>query len=410
MNRQYVETELKSNITELLPILKKNNNVENVGYYLFCSQAGNTTVKIMTIPEEEKFDAPAKLLLSQKEISKNFSEEFIHKKLVDYYHKLLSDESKIDEYVKELVNLLISNSLKDYFVASEVENIQILGDHRYDFVDSTIKLLKEEDLPFKKEEFKPLSSDRTILNKPSIFTKVKAGESEKAKEIAVHNFMISFNLIRLYAPQFKPFLKGCLLLGSQELMVYDEINRCMTTSLSTVGDLPLNHAYLSKEFYNQLIDAGINGLKEICSISKVVRECLYWWGLGLDEKHPSAKLLNFVMVLESILKRKGERTELRKAVSERGAILLSNQFEERKVVVKQLKEIYDMRSKVVHTGVLIGDKDIASLSGGYAKAVLRNLIEMSKDFNGNFDEFITYLDDMKLRGKPYDSHNNRIAH
>lgn len=393
MNKQEVETQLKSKITELLAILKKNNNVNNAEESLFCSQSGDTFVKIMTDSENEKFNAPVKLLLDQKEISEKFSEEYIHKQLVDYYHKLLSDESKIEEYVKELVNLLFSNGLKDYFVFSEIENIRILEDSGYEFADSTIKLLKEADLPFKKDDF-PLLGD--ILNKSSIFTRVKAGESEKAKEIALHNFMVSFNLIRLYVPNFKPVLKGCLLSGDQKLIVYDETGKSMSTNLSKVGDLLLNHAYLNKEFYNQLVNAGIDELRKRSSISKVVKECLYWYGLGLDEKYPSARLLNFVTVLESALKKKNETTELRRTVSERGAILLYEEFEERKTVFKQLREIYDTRSQVVHTGVLIDDKDLASIAGGYARAVLMELINKSKDLNGNFDEFITTIDDIKL--------------
>jgi len=118
--------------------------------------------------------------------------------------------------------------------------------------------------------------------------------------------------------------------------------------------------------------------------------------LGLDEKYPSARLLNFVTVLESTLKKDGENTELKRAVSERGAILLHEKFEDRKEVFKQLREIYDTRSKVVHTGVLIDDKNLASLAGGYARTVLIKLIKQSKDLNGNFDDFIINLDDIKL--------------
>jgi hypothetical protein len=118
-------------------------------------------------------------------------------------------------------------------------------------------------------------------------------------------------------------------------------------------------------------------------------------GLGLDEKYPLARLLNFVTVLESTLKKKSENTELKISVSERGDILLYKEFEERKKAFKQLKEIYDTRSQIVHTGVLIDDKDLASIAGGYARAVLIELIKQSKDLNGNFDGFIMNIDYIK---------------
>ncbi|CAG0998837.1 hypothetical protein METP3_03153 [Methanosarcinales archaeon] len=393
MKKQDVEMQLRSTIIELLVILKKNNNTDSTGESLFRSQSGDTIVKIMTSSEYEKFIAPEKLLLDQKELSKKFSEKYIHEMLLGYYHKLLSDESKMEEYVTELVNFVYSNGLKDYFVVSEIENIKILEDNRYEFADSTIKLLKEADLPFKKDDSQLLDD---IFSKPSIFTRVKAVESEKAIEFALHNFMISFNLLRLYAPGFKPALKGCLLSGNQKLIVYDETDKSPSINISKVGDMRFNHANLNNKIYNHFKNSGIDELKKESTISKVVKECLYWYGLGLDEKYPSARLLNFVTVLESALKKGSENTELQRAVSERGAILLYKTFEERKKAFKELQEIYKTRSHVVHTGKLIEDKGLASLAGGYARAVLIKLIKQSKDLNGNFEDFIVNIDEVKL--------------
>ncbi len=408
MNKQELETQLKEKINELLPILKKNNNVEKVRESFFCSQSDKTIVKIMTYSEKETYNIPLKLLLSQKGVPDNYSEEFIDKKLVEYYHKLLVDETKIEQYTKEIVEFILAQGIKEYFVVSEIENIRILDDQKYEFIDSTIKILKEEDLPFKKEQFTLFGTDNfNPLNKPVIFTKVKAGESEKAKEIALHNFLVSFNLIKLYATNFKPMLKGCLLSGNQELVVYNETDKSMSANLSKVGDLLLNHAYLNNELYAQLKNAGIEELRNPTKISQVVKECLYWFGLGLDERHISSKLISFVTILEATLKKEDETTELTKAISERGAILLSEKFDYRKKIRTELREIYKIRHKVVHRGRLIDDKYIASLAGGYAREVLIRIIKMSKDFNGNFDEFITHLDDIKLGkvGKSEKTHN-----
>src|SRR3989344_8703111 len=121
MNKQELENQLKLKIDEFLPILKRNNNVENVRESLFCSQSDKTIVKIMTYSEKETYNAPLKLLLSQKGVPDKYSEEFIDKKLVEYYHKLLSDETKLDEYIKEIVEFIITNGIKDYFVFSEIE-------------------------------------------------------------------------------------------------------------------------------------------------------------------------------------------------------------------------------------------------------------------------------------------------
>lgn len=398
MNEAEIKKDLKSMIEKYLPTLKTNNHYNNFEERrLFLSVANNTVVKVLTQEEWDLFYAPIRFMLSQKDVSKNYSEQFVQEKFVDLYHKILDNESNLNTYIEDLANFFLNNPVKTFFVISEIENIRILDDQEYKIIDSIIKIMKQEDLLNKSENFNSLS--KKLVGKLIISTTVKSGDDEKAAELAIHNFMISFNLLKLYAPSFKPVLKGCLMTGKRGLIAYDETDKVTHASASLVGDPLLNQAYLNNQLYKQLIDAGISELRKTDSISKVVKDCLYWFGLGLEEKYPSAKLLNFVMVLESALKKKEENTELNRAISERGAILLYDGFEERKTAVKQLKDIYKARSEVVHTGTSIEDKDVVSLSGAYARAVLRKLIKMSKDFNGNFDKFITYLDDMKLGGE-----------
>ncbi|MCD6236367.1 MAG: hypothetical protein J7K13_00230 [Thermoplasmata archaeon] len=396
MNETEIKKQIKSMVGEYLPILKANNNTDNNRESLFYSvhTQDNTIVKVRNESEMELFNAPINFLINQKFILENFSERFIQNKVLELYHKLLVDESKIDEYIDDLIKSISEENINNFFVASEIENIRILDDQEYTLADSTIKIMKEEDLPFEN----PIFTDN-LIGKPSIFTGVSAGDGEKAREKALHNFMISFNLLRLYFPTFKPTLRGCLRSGVQNLVVYNETKGETWATLSIVGDLNLNSAYLNEELYDKLRGLGIEELRKNSSISKIAKECLYWYGLGLDEKYPSAKLLNFVTVLESVLKRKEEVSELRRTVSERGAILLYDQFEERKKAVKQLKEIYDTRSRVVHTGTLIGDEDIALLAGDYARKVLMELIRRAKEFDGDFSKFIDCIDDMKLKGR-----------
>lgn len=395
MNKPELIQEIENKVKEFLPTLKLNNNIDNARESFFCSQSNETIVKVMTFSEQELLNAPIKTLLSNKIISERFSESTVQNRFVELYHKILSDEDEISNEVEKVVSYFINSPLYDYFIVSEIENIRIQDDNEYEFIDSTIKKLKEEDVPFNFES-SLLTDHHDLRGKPVIFTKVKAGDTEKAKELALHNFLVSFNLLKLYANGFKPVLKGCLLSGNQSLISFNEQTKNLSCNMSRVGELPLNHAYLNQNLYDQLKDEGICELKKNNSISKVVKECLYWFGLGLGEVYPSARLINFVTILESVLKKKGEMTELKRTVAERGTILLYDKFEQRKEALSKLKKIYDTRSKVVHTGVLIDDKDLASLAGGYARAVLIKLIKKSKYFEGNFERFIDFIDEIKL--------------
>jgi len=394
MNRREIETQLLTRISEVIPVIKKNNDLKNLHEAVFSSSRGKNLIVAMDYHEKEKMDAPAKYLLGLKEINRKYSELYIENLFLDCYNELLSNESRLNEYVKDIVDDLFTNKDKEYLIISEVDNIQINDDQEYEIIDAIIKICTKEDIPFDIGMIKLPGMD--ILKKPVIITRVKAGEKEKAKEIALHRFIVSFNLVRLYVPSFKLTMKGCLHSSIQSLIVYNEADKSISADMNRIGDTPLNRANMSSELYKKMLDSGIAELKKENTISKVVKECLYWYGLGLDEKDPAARLVNFVTVLESSLKKKGETTELRRTVSERGAILLNDKFEERKSAFEHLKKIYDLRSKVVHTGVLIDNKDLASLAGGYARAVLINLIEKSKEMNGDFDDFINYIDDIKL--------------
>lgn len=400
MDAQKLKQEMTSLITAFIPTLEFNNNTDNARESLFASQSGsdNTIVKVITYSERELFDAPIDLLLEQKLIAERYSESFVKRKIVDIYHKLLIDQSKLDVYVNDLVNFFLTDTLKPFFTISEIDNIVIIENDKYELIDCTITILKKEDLPFKPDDQILFDADaKELINKPVIFTIVNASEAEKAEEIALNNFIISFNLLKLYSPCFKPFLKGCLMSGNQKLITYDINNGNLKIDHSKVGDLPLNTAHLDKRYYAELKKMGIDELKKVNSISEIVRKGLYWYGLGLEEKFPSAKLLNFVTVLETVLK-KDETTELKKAVSERGSILLYDKFEQRKECCKKLKQIYDIRSNIVHTGTLIDEEDLTLSAGGYARQVLIKLIKLSKEFEGNFKIFINNLDDIKLGG------------
>ena len=400
MNRRKMEKQLEAMILEVAPILKRNNDLKNLKEAIFVSTGGNNLIIAMDYSEKEKLDAPEKYVLGFKEIRRKYSEKYIEKLFMNCFVDLLFNEKGLNDCIEAIVDELLTSTDKEYLVISELENIELNNDQEYELIDSTIKTLKKEDAPFDVSKISLPGMD--ILNKPAIITKVRACDKEKAKEIALHCFLVSLNLLGLFDPSHKPVLKGALRSSIQSLIVHDTTDKSVSVDMKRVGDSPLKKSQVSSEVYNHMLESGIGELQKENSISKVVKECLYWYGLGLDENYTAAKLIDFVTVLESTLKKKDETTELRRSVSERGAVLLNDNFEDRKTAFKHLKKIYDLRSKVVHTGALIDNKDLAALAGGYARAVLITLIEKSKEFNGSFEEYIIHIDDIKL-GKDFNT-------
>ena len=131
-------------------------------------------------------------------------------------------------------------------------------------------------------------------------------------------------------------------------------------------------------------------------MTNVVKDSLYWFGLGLDATMESARLINFTTILESALKRNDETTELKQRISDRCAFLLGDDYKTRVKIHEDVSSIYNQRSKIVHRGDLIKDQDIVTLAGFYAKSVLIKLIRENSRLSGNFSEFIREIDRKKF--------------
>jgi len=398
MNRIEFLNEIENKISSFHPKLSENNNDENFNDSLFYSHdmESNTFIKIMTYEELNIFDGIIKFSISFANISKKYSEEYIKKQITGLFHSLLKDSANISN-IKDFYTSLLDNPSDKWFIVSQIEKIRLLDISPYQLIDCTIKSFEKSDLPPDvdiEDEIDPFILN--CIGNPCIYTIVEAGELEKAIILANENFTTSFNLLRLFFPSIKPAIKGTFLSGTQELS-YHNISKKLYGKSKSITHNFHNETLLTNEIYSYLLENGIGDLSNESSISKVIKECLLWFGIGLDEKIQSAKLLNFVTILESALKRKGERDELKQRVADRCAMILGNDFDTRKDIAKEISKIYAQRSKVVHTGTIIDDQNIADLSGSYARIVLLELIKKNKQFNGNFDKFITEIDDLKYK-------------
>ncbi len=397
MNRKMLEKQLLNRILEAIPILIKNKDITNPYGAYNISWRNGVKIVAANYAEMQKLYAPSKFLSGIVKISERYSDEYIDSLVQDCFCQLIKDKGKVHECITNLVAELIETADTEYKVISGLENIELDKGNEYEIFDTLIKVLRKKDLPFyQKSMGKPVTD---TINRPAIITVVKVRDFVKAKEIALHRFLISLNLIRLYSPSSALALQGCSRSSIRKLIICHE--DCVETSseLIRTGNPVLSRTRLCSGLYDDMVACGISELARENEINKVIKECLYWYGMGLDENYPASKLINFVTVLESVLKKRNENTELRRAVSERGAILLKHDFESRKIAYKELKAIYDTRSRIVHTGALVDDKDLASLAGEYARQILMTIIGNLKTFEGGLEEFIDYLDDGKLGRK-----------
>ncbi len=400
MNLQQFLEELEQKIITFYPMFSENNNSEKVNGAIISAHnmENNTFVNLLNYVEVNQFNEIVNLILSYSNTSERFSVEYIRNQIIKLFHKILLDSSDIHADLQNFYSNLRKDIDDEWFVISEIENIRLLDTSPFQLINSTIKVLVESDLP---ADVDLKSGDELFfsdyIGKPCIYTNVKAGDSEKARVLAVNNFTISFNLLRLYATNFKPAIKGTLVSGCQNISEYNISKKVPEKSSTTIGDMPLNRACLNANLYTSLEKKGINTLSNNNSISKIIKQSLHWFGIGLDEEMPSAKLLNFVTVLESVLKKDKEKTELIQRISGRCALFLGNDFDTRIKIANEISTIYSVRNKVVHKGVIIGNQNIAELAGIYARSILIKLIQENERLNGDFSEFINELDNKKFK-------------
>lgn len=400
MNKIHFIEKLELKITILYKLFYKNvQNTDNHECFKNYNRSNQTLIKFATNEEIDTFNETIKFILSHNNFDRLFSEYYISKELIQLCHILLKDNQSIHEYVLEFYNKLIDLSKINWYIVSKMDDIKLADSKKYDIIGCTIKYLELSDIPHENAIYKD------YIGQPIIFTNVKAGDSEKARNIALNRFNISYNLLRVYTHNFKRKPKGFLVYGNQNLIIWNESkNSSYTTIKPSLDDLcdsegnpvVLKSVHLNNELYVQLINDGIPNLSNTNTINDVLYQCLYWFGLGLDSTRESTGLINFTTVLESILKTKDETTELKQRIADRCALLLGDDFQNRMKIQEDLNKIYRFRSKIVHRGKMIDDKDIVNLAGFYAKSVIIKTIQENNRLEGDFNRFINEIDEKKF--------------
>jgi|GEM_PF-2661595 len=363
----------------------------------------------------------------------NFSEKYVESELLHLLHKLRNENSRADEFIEELYTSFIDNSNNECRVIAQLENVVFVERAVFKLIDCTLKFMKPDDLiDCTLRLMKPddLSINSTSLQQKflgshysnwvlshCIYTDVKAGDSSKAEELAIDNFNLAINLLRLYFPTLNISIRKPVSLSDKQEKIASEIISTNITkkcaNISVKNDIKTSQK-LNPKVYKYLVENGINSLSNNnqinCKfkISDVVKDCLYWYGLALDTSLLSAKLLNYVTVLESALKF-NDHNELTQRIADRCALFLETDYNKRKDICTDIKKIYALRSAVVHSGSIIGKAPTekaeqlkrTELAGIYARSVLIKLIRENDQRNGDFKKFIQHLDDIKYKERFY---------
>lgn len=391
---------LVARFREIEPVLRANNNPSREGFALIEHKTDSDSWVKFTQEQVKLFNSMVSDILKQDGLSEKFSAYFVEKQVLDCCHRILSG-TNVEDSVSELVRVF-SRSITEFIIFSLIDNVEFQTQDVFEVIDSTIKVFVEDDIPSTAQA--EMFRHSGLIGRPAIFTKVSAGEIEKAKEMALRNFTLSLTLLRLYRFGTRPFLRGDFISSRrQELINYNITQDSFGASTSTPNLFVERLLILDDSLRSQVMANEVKELKANTQFSQVMKSCLYWYGQSLDENEYPAKLVKAVAVLECALKRGSEITELARAVRERGAILIAPNFKTRKEVCKALGNIYDERSGVLHAGESDTNRNLSFRAMGFARLVIIKMLEHSARYSGDFDKFITELDDAKLKSDFPDS-------
>lgn len=227
-------------------------------------------------------------------------------------------------------------------------------------------------------------------------------DEEAAIEAAKHVLQITVDAINLFSPR-EPmggwaFLPGDTMPQRELVLAFCEDK--LMPSFRSVGPLrqiPLNQIAKRSGF------ARVSDIlrKEIPSdLEDKVLASVRWAGRAQVEARREEAFLLYAIALESLVLTKETKTELSYRLAVRCAQIGGGPtLEDKKRVVDQIQSLYDLRSRIVHSGNFAVSEEDLSLIGRYAVSTLLIVIEQEPFRSmSTVREFETWLETQLLSG------------
>jgi DNA polymerase III delta prime subunit len=234
--------------------------------------------------------------------------------------------------------------------------------------------------------------------------KVKA-EAQRANEIAFEEVGLAISIIRIFSNcnlspklmSYCDFFNNANIKTRVDLRVADEKIIGYSTSVERKQD--------PRMCLDNRAIAGIMeiGLADICAIiskedktdyEEAVLNSLLLYSKSSLMAEPSDKLVYMLSALESFLLRNGVEGII-ESISNRLAFSIGNDLDERKKIVKNVKDTYSIRSKFIHHGQSISDLEVLRDFMRHIWIFFTTLPKL-RDTYSSREDFINDLEERKL--------------
>lgn len=271
--------------------------------------------------------------------------------MLDYIIKICEKEVTVSEIWIPLAQTYIQSEIKIGKITLKSITSDILNAW---MVDKTEKIKKDFIGRYQKE-LQGLAA-ATI----SVFA-----EPQRANEIAIEEAEKAASILRIFSPGvFHPkIISSCTLLGNEHIkidktfQIKDEKLLGTTEKMANIHWIPWK---LNNEFINAIRKNGLDTLSNVLlqegksEFQNQVLSSLFIYSQSALAVDVEDKLIYVLVAVESILLRDSNEP-IQQNIGERMAFLLENVADKRKTIIKNVKEVYAVRSKFIHHGQTIDE-------------------------------------------------------
>ena len=328
-------------------------------------------------------------------------------KALDIKHKRPEEpfKQRLKDAIKELRTALTAKP-KRWMVHMRVEGLapeglpQRFGKVGFYIADeSRIEQLKQPinavvasgpSTPEKKQSLKsPFGQmiDDSFQDSPMASVEVRAGESQAALSLARRELRLTMDVINFYSDILFPPGLRIQLYPAGEVRPTGELSLVLGLDMSSYN-LPYNTVGPLRKLSFRDIDperarkVGVYRASDILKkdnrskVEERVLASLQWAGRATVDQRPEEALLHYAIALECIILGRKQDIELAYRLRMRIAHLVSDTLNDRLEIKKKVRDLYDMRSKIVHSGHYeVADADVKLIRFLAKVCVLRILTE-----------------------------------
>jgi hypothetical protein len=258
---------------------------------------------------------------------------------------------------------------------------------------------------YKQRNIKP-SDLLTDFKKIKCYAKVEvSGEFDFVLDEAIHRTKMAIHILNLYRGSLKDQTKYRSISYSQFI-----ITRLLdddTNQNNDVGFLESYSPYLCFEIdqnkVNYWAQMDLNTMNSYyqsnsdTDIGKRVQRATNWYSKAVDTNSPEEKFVNLAIALENLLI--GDEGQgpyittgsINQKIGERVAFLLGKDFDSRREIEKEAKDLYTIRSKIVHKGEVVTTENLKKMD----KLVNQVIISFLQHKFTNWEEFRNWIDHQK---------------